>query len=121
MGIRKFISEHLQANKAAKELVALNENQEIIAIQVPELSGMNSVEGMAYVMTQIQDWNKVCTAQNALEFAHRLAGSHDAMKAEGLQLPYWANLWVLRTYQKELGFDVPAVALKVLDPEEMPL
>lgn len=117
MGIRKFISEYYQANKAARESVALNENQEIIAVQVPELSGMDSVEGMAYVMIQIQDWNKVCTAENALEFTHRLANSHEAMETEGMQLPYWANLWVLRTYQKELGFDVPAVAPKVYDPE----
>ena len=72
---------------------------------------------MAYVLEQIGEWNKVCTPEQAATFADRLKASGDSFTAEGLTMPYWANLWVLRTYQAQLGMDVPAVAPSVSVPE----
>ncbi len=71
---------------------------------------MSDVEGMAYVLKQIEEWNKGCTQEQATTFAGRLLASNDAWSADGLTMPYWGNLWVLRNYQRELGHAVPHVA-----------
>src|SRR3546814_12100120 len=98
---------------ANRRSVALNDDQVLIAQQVPELAGMSDVQGMAYVLEQIEDWNKICTPEQAATFSGRLMASNESFNAEGLTMPYWGNLWALRTYQTELGMDVPKVAPSV--------
>jgi hypothetical protein len=88
----------------------MNDDQKLIAQQVPELAGMSDVDGMAYVTGQIAEWNKNCTPEQAATLAGRLLASNESFESEGLTMPYWGNLWVLRTYQTELGYDVPQVA-----------
>lgn len=110
MGLRSWWRENRQRAAATRRSLALNDDQELIAQQVPELFGMSDIEGMAYVMREIEEWNKACTPEQAATFAGRLLASNDSFKVEGLTMPYWGNLWVLRTYQTELGYDVPRVA-----------
>lgn len=81
--------------------------------QVPELAGMDDVEGMAYVLRQVDIWNETATPERAAVFAGRLMASNQAFIDEDAVMPYWGNLWVLRTYQAELGIDAPRVSAQV--------
>ncbi|WP_230480840.1 hypothetical protein [Sphingomonas sp. Leaf21] len=110
MGLRSWWRKNREKAEATRRSLALNDDQELIAQQVPELMGMSAVEGMAYVMQQIQAWNQTCTMEQAAMFTDRLRSSNESFRADGLTMPYWGNLWVLRTYQAELGFNVPKVA-----------
>lgn len=115
MGLLTWWREKREAHRARLENLALNSDQDVIAEQVPELLGMTEVEGMAYVLRQIDEWNEYATPENAILLATRLQSSIDSWKAEGRTMPYWGNLWVLRTLQRELGIEVPAVAAQVRD------
>ncbi|MDI1296787.1 MAG: hypothetical protein PSY12_13045 [bacterium] len=110
MGLRSWWRDNREKADAPHPSLTLNGDPELIAQQVPELTGRSDVEGMAYVMQQIQEWNRTCTKEQAAKFAGRLMASNESFQADGLTMPYWGNLWVLRTYQHELGFDVPKVA-----------
>ncbi len=110
MGLKSWWRNYRARAALDRKSIELNENQDLIAAQVPELTDMTSVEGMAYVLEQINEWNKDCTPEQAQELATRLAASQESFTADGLVMPYWGNLWVLRTYQLELGLDVPRVA-----------
>lgn len=110
MGVREWWTRRREAAALTRLSLALNDNAELIAQQVPELVGMSDVEGMAYTLEQIRQWNLTCTTEESLTLAFRLAASNDSFKQDGLTMPYWGNLWVLRTFQAELGKDVPAVA-----------
>jgi hypothetical protein len=110
MGLRSWWRENLDKAAATRRSLALNDDEELIAQQVPELVGMSDVEGMAYVIQQLQEWNKTCTKDQAVTLAGRLLASNESFHADGLTMPYWGNLWVLRNYQRELGLDVPHVA-----------
>lgn len=112
MGLRSWWRANRERAAAARRSLAINDDQELVARQVPELAGMTDVEGMAYVLRQVDEWNKHCTEEQAITFADRLIASNEAWEAEGLTMPFWGNLWVLRTYQSELGYDVPKVAPK---------
>ena len=63
---------------------------------------MSDVEGMAYTLRAIEEWNRTCTPEEAAEFASRLQASQESWRADGLTMPYWGNLWVLRTYEAQL-------------------
>lgn len=110
MGLRSWWRANREKAEATRRSLALNGDQDLIAQQVPELVGMSDVDGMAYVLEQIREWNKTCTKEQAATFAERLMASSQSFQAEGLTMPYWGNLWVLRTYQTELGLAVPSVA-----------
>jgi hypothetical protein len=110
MGWWDWWRERQERAAATRRSVELNSDQQLIAQQVPELAGMGDVEGMAYVLRQIDIWNESCTPDQAATLASRLRSSTASFEAEGLTMPFWGNLWVLRTYQKELGHDVPDVA-----------
>jgi hypothetical protein len=99
-----------RAAAATRRSLAIHDNKELMAVQVPELAGMGEASGMAHTLQAIGDWNRTCTPDEAEEFATRLLASQNAWKADGLTMPYWGTLWVLRTYQAELGRDAPAVA-----------
>lgn len=117
MGLRSWWQGNRERAAKTRQSVAWNTDQELIAQQVPELAGMSDVEGMAYVLRQIDEWSKTCTQEEAATLAGRLVASTESFSAEGLTMPYWANLWVLRTYQAALGHDVPRVAPQVAATE----
>ena len=110
MGLGSWWRSKREAARARAENMGLNTDQEVIAQQVPELVGMSDVEGMAYVFRQLDEWNKNVTEDQAIELAGRLIASNRAWEEDGKIMPYWGNLWVLRTYQAELGILAPTVA-----------
>lgn len=110
MGLVSWWRQSREREAATRRSLALNDDEKLIATQVPELAGMGSVQGMAYVLEQIQEWNKTCTKEQAATFSVRLLASNEAWTANRMTMPYWGNLWVLRNYQRELGHDVPHVA-----------
>ncbi len=110
MGLISWWKQRKETAKATRRSWEISENRELIAQYVPELSGMDTVEGMAYTLRQIDEWKVTRTENEALLFAQRLIASRDTWQADGLTMPYWANLWVMRTLQAELGYDVPRVA-----------
>lgn len=105
------------ANAAKWDALAPHEDQGLIASQVPELVGMSLTEGMAYVLRQFDVWNETATPSAAATLSIRLAQSQAGFEEQGKTMPYWGNLWVLRTLQAELGIAAPAVALQVERPE----
>ena len=113
MGLRNWWDERQKRSASVSKSLQLNRDQTLVANQVPELAGMGEVEAMAYTFEQIEQWNAVCTKAQATELALRLVGSNASFETEGLTMPFWANLWVLRTYQAELGMDAPNVAPQI--------
>ena len=81
-----------------------------VASKVPELKGMSDVQGIAYTFREIERWRSTASPKEWDELKRRQARSAAPFQAEGLTLPYWGNLWLLRTYQRELGQDAPWVA-----------
>lgn len=114
MGLGDWWRAKRQAASAQRLSLALNTDQNLIEQHVPELCGMSDVEGMAHVLQQIEAWNQLCSPEESATFVARLQASNEAWAGEGLTMPYWGNLWVLRQLQAELGWDVPAVSRSVL-------
>lgn len=110
MSIRNWLQVRKERAEKRRINLELNSNQQIIAEKVPELIGLSEVDGMAYVLQQIQRWNKTCSEIEAAILSERLEQSNFEWQSEGLIMPYWGNLWVLRTYQTELGHDIPVAA-----------
>ena len=110
MGIKNWWIEKKQRAAKMRQILEIENSQELITQQVPEVAGKSDVERMAYILDQIKDWNGYCTPEQAQTFASRLKASQEAWESDGLIMPSWGNLWVLRNYQRELGFDVPHVA-----------
>lgn len=110
MGLRTWWRAKREADKALAADLALNTDQRVIADQVPELLGMSDVEGMAHVLSAIDEWNGYASQEEALELHRRLTQSQDSFTVQGRRMPYWGNLWVLRNYQRELGIAAPVVA-----------
>jgi hypothetical protein len=110
MGLRSWLRDNRAKAAERRYWLGLNTDQEVISVQVPELAGMSDVEGMAYVLDQITKWNKTCTPEQSAELSRRLLSSQASWEVEGGTMPYWGNLWALRTYQASLGLIVPAVA-----------
>lgn len=110
MGLLDWWRASREKAELTRRSIAINDDQEAIQEHVPELTGMTDVEGMAYTMRQIDEWNATFSQEEAATFAGRLMASNDSWNDQGLTMPYWSNLWVLRTYQAELGRDVPAVS-----------
>jgi hypothetical protein len=110
MGLLAWWRDRREAQRARDQDLALNTDQGVIGDQVPELLGMDVVEGMAYLIRQMDLWNETATPERAAELAGRLIASQESFRSEGRIMPYWGNLWVLRTYQRELGIPAPDVA-----------
>lgn len=113
MGLLEWWSSYKARAESNRISLALNTDENLIGEHVPELLGMSDVEGMAYVMEQIEAWNQECTKEQATMFVARLAASKDSWDNDGLLMPYWGNLWVLRNLQVEIGWDVPTVSKPV--------
>ena len=110
MGLLNWLRKNSETGDATRRSLAINDDKELMSSQVPELVGMDNVEGMAYALRQIDDWKADATPDQMSEFISRGKRSIASFEAEGLTMPYWGSLWVLRTYQRELGLDVPKVA-----------
>lgn len=110
MGLRSWWKTYRERRRLNRQSLAWNDDQGLIATQVPELAGMSDVESMAYILQQIDAWKATCSPDEASEFARRGHASIETFERDGLTMPYWATLWILRTYQKSLGLDVPHVA-----------
>jgi hypothetical protein len=110
MGLLSWLRKKSETDDATRRSLAINDDKELISSQVPELAGMDTVEGMAYALRQIDHWKAQTTPDQISEFINRGKRSIASFEAEGLTMPYWGALWVLRTYQRELGLDVPQVA-----------
>lgn len=115
MGISSWWKAKRAASQALAANLALNSDQNVIAEQVPELLGMSDVEGMDYTLRTLREWRSTATAEHAQELNRRLQVSQEAWKEGALTMPYWGNLWVLRTYQADLGEDAPHVAPRLED------
>lgn len=113
MGLRSWWQANREQAARARRSLALNDDQELIAQQVPELVGMTDVQGMAYTLQQVDQWKATASAEQLSEFFRRGHESMAAFERDGLIMPYWGSLWILRTYQKSLGLDVPTVASPV--------
>ena len=118
MGLRRWWAKQRETAALTRQSLAWNDDPELIAEQVPELTGMSDVEGMAYTLEQMRQWNLTCSRAEAAALANRLAASNEAFEADGLTMPYWGNLWVLRALQAKLGYDVPAVAARVDESDD---
>lgn len=118
MGLRSWWRKRQEQATSTRRSLEINSNQDLIATQVPELAGMSEVAGMAYVLAQIKEWKSLCSAEEAVILAQRLQSSHQQWEDDGLTMPYWGNLWVLRNLQRELGYEAPLVALPVSESQE---
>src|SRR3546814_5509476 len=85
MGLLEWWRRNREQADANRRSVALNDDQVLIAQQVPELAGMSDVQGMAYVLEQIEDWNKICTPEQAATFSGRLMASRSEEHTSELQ------------------------------------
>src|SRR3546814_2070454 len=82
MGLLEWWRRNREQADANRRSVALNDDQVLIAQQVPELAGMSDVQGMAYVLEQIEDWNKICTPEQAATFSGRLMARSEEHTSE---------------------------------------
>ena len=110
MGLRNWWNDRKQKAAKTRQDLEIENDQDLIAQQVPEVVGKSDVERMAYILEQIEDWNSYCTPEQAATFATRLKASQEAWQGDGMTMPTWGSLWVLRRFQRELGMDVPQVA-----------
>ena len=76
-----------QQAAANKATLAINDNLEFRASQVPELIGLSQVEAMAYILKQIKLWNESCTPLQSTELSSRLMASAESWKQQGLTMP----------------------------------
>lgn len=105
--------EGLKARRAEKKAraaltrrsVELSEDEGLIAQNAPEVAGMGFVNGGAYILDAIREWRQTATEEQCVEFAGRLKASQDTWSEDGLTMPWWGNLVVLRNYQAELAAD----------------
>ncbi len=111
--LRQWI-DRWKRSREVRRLALAGHDKNLIAQQVPELAGLSEVEGMAYVLQQIEEWKAVSTQEQQQEFKRRGLESIKSFDQYGLVMPYWGALWVLRTYQASLGLDVPRVAIEPL-------
>lgn len=110
MGLSDWWRARKQRDAAISRSLALNDDEELIAFQVPELRGMTQIDGMAHTLHEIRSWRAAATTEQNAELDRRLQGSNSTFAADGFTMPYWGNLWVLRTYQRSLNLDAPSVA-----------
>jgi hypothetical protein len=82
---------------------AISDDEALIAQHAPELTGMGFVDGGAFILDQIDTFNKTATPEQSLELTARLQASHVSWEEEGLTMPYWANLVVLRRLQADIS------------------
>jgi hypothetical protein len=93
------------AQKFARDSLADISDHEFIAAQLPELLGMDELDAIAYSLQKMDEWEEHASPEQAAELASRLIAINAAFEELGGVLPFWANLWVLRTLQAEDGLN----------------
>lgn len=91
-----------ERNEANRRSIALSEDEALSAEHAPEVAGMGFANGGAFVLSAINEWKVGASQAELQEFARRLQASQASWTAEGLTMPWWGNLKVLRDYQAEL-------------------
>ncbi len=102
MGIREWLRVRQRRIELTRRSVDLSNDERLIAENAPELSGMGFVKGAAFVLEQIDEFNKTATEAHSIELAGRLLASNRSWEADGLAMPYWGNLVVLRRLQADI-------------------
>jgi hypothetical protein len=74
-----------------------------IARLAPEVAGMSAARGAAYVCQRIAIFQESSTSAQARMLAARLLEARQVWEGQGLPMPYWGNLAVLRTLQAEIA------------------
>lgn len=103
MGLRQWWARRKQVDAANRKSLEINDDERAIAEHAPELSGLGYVAGAAYVLREIDAFMESAAREDAAELAGRLIASQSSWTSEGLTMPYWGNLVVLRRLQDEIG------------------
>jgi hypothetical protein len=103
MGIGDWWAARKRGIELTRRSVEINDDEDAIAANVPELVGMGFVKGAAHTLGEIDRFRENCTPEQAAVFAGRLTASRQSWADEGLTMPYWGNLWVLRKLQADIA------------------
>lgn len=103
MGIGDWWAARKRRIELTRKSLSINDDEAAIAANVPELAGMGFVKGAAYTLGEIDRFRETCTPEQAALFAGRLIASQQSWTEDGLTMPYWGNLWVLRKLQAEIA------------------
>lgn len=87
---------------ANRRSLAINNDETLIAQHAPEVVGMGFVKGAAFVLEELRRFRANCSPNQAQELARRIGESQLSWEDQGLTMPYWGNLVVLRRFQEEL-------------------
>jgi hypothetical protein len=69
----------------------------------PEIAGMSAAQGGRYVRQRIAIFQECGTPGEAATLATRLSQAQRMWEGQGLPMPYWGDLVVLRTLQAEIA------------------
>lgn len=100
--LRDKLASTREQNEANRRSVELSEDEGLIAEHAPEVAGMGFVDGGAFILRAIKEWQATASQAELHEFARRLQASQASWTAEGLTMPWWGNLKVLRDYEADL-------------------
>jgi hypothetical protein len=108
MGLSSWLADRKRKAELRDKSLAVNNDENAIALMIPELSGMGFVNGGAYTLREIEKFKQTCLPEQAAEFAQRLMLSHKSwLEDEGHEMPWWGNLLVLRRLQAEISATPP--------------
>ena len=103
MSIRGWWNARKAKSERTQMSVDINEDEDAISLMAPEVAGMGFVRGGAFVLKALDEFNQGCTHEQSLELAARLIASQESWQSEGLTMPYWGSLVVLRKLQSEIA------------------
>jgi hypothetical protein len=107
VGLSNWLAERKRKAALRDKALAINSDENAIALMIPELSGMGFVNGGAYILQEIEKFKQTCTPEQATEYASRLVLSHQSwLEDEGHEMPWWGTLLVLRRLQTEIAASV---------------
>jgi hypothetical protein len=89
------------------------DDEQAINRHAPEVAGMDPAKAAAFVRSSLALFHEGCLPIQEKILAAWLSDARRVWQAQGLAMPYWGNLVVLRSLQAE-------IALQTL-PEEAPL
>jgi hypothetical protein len=103
MGFAAWWSESRRRAEFAQCALEMSCDAGAIARLAPEVAGMSAVRGAAYVLQRIAIFQESSTPAQARMLAARLLEVRQVWEGQGLPMPYWGNLAVLRTLQAEIA------------------
>lgn len=90
--------------------LAWSKDDGLIERNVPELGDMSDAEAMEHTRSALFEWMQTASESQRDEFGKRLSHWNESFQSHGYFMPFWVNLWVLRSLQAELGQNAPAVS-----------